>query len=126
MKQLFEEEEDIPLRGGKDQAGNVHGMPRPESSEWDLHNHRIAYEEALDKRKKHLEAVEQQKETKKGGRLESPSAFGNGTKIDATAMHGSVPSHGFEMQEDELRDFLMNRIADLKSQGDKKEGEEVV
>lgn len=57
MKQLFEDEDDSK-KGGKDQA-----LPRNESSEWDLHNHKLMYEEALEKRKRHLEIVGKRKES---------------------------------------------------------------
>lgn len=46
MKQLFDDEEE--LQEQKRQANG--GLQRPESSEWDLHNHKIMYEEAMQKR----------------------------------------------------------------------------
>ena len=43
MRKLFEDEDDRVTFG-------VGGLNRPESSEWDLHNHRLIYEETLLKR----------------------------------------------------------------------------
>lgn len=39
---------------------------------------------------------------------------------------GNQPAavHNFQMQEEELRDFLINRIADLKQKDDKEEQQE--
>jgi len=55
MKKLFDDEDD-----NVKEKHNSHkqGLSRPESSEWDLHNHKIMYEEALVKRKRHMELVE--------------------------------------------------------------------
>ena len=56
MKRLFDDEDN----NAKD---NLHsrtkgGLSRPESSDWDLHNHKLLYEETLEKRKRHMELVE--------------------------------------------------------------------
>ena len=102
MKQLFDDEEDAQEQ--KRQANG--GLVRPESSEWDLHNHKIMYEEAMAKREKHLELVEARQKTG-GVRGETPLGYKPG--------ESKKPANKFEMHEDELREFLLNRIAELKA-----------
>ena len=67
------------------------------------------YEEAMEKRQKHLDLVE--KRQKQGGlRGETPLGF--------KPSENKAPQNKFEMHEDDLREFLMNRIAELKAADD--------
>ena len=84
-------------------------MGRPESSEWDLHNHKIMYEEAMERRQKHIEMEEARKKSQ-GLKGETPTKTGEKRKLSEPA-----GPNNFDMHEDELRDFLMNRIAELRS-----------
>ena len=55
MKKLFEGEDS--QRDAAEVPPRV-GLARPDSSEWDLHNHRLMYEEAKQKRQDHLDSIE--------------------------------------------------------------------
>lgn len=46
MKQLFEDEDDAKKTDLQNRV-KASNMARPESSEWDLHKHKLAYEEVL-------------------------------------------------------------------------------
>ena len=71
MKKMFDEEEEIEKAEAK-----LHvGIPRPESSEWDLHRHKIAYHETVKKRERYIKLEEQKKKTG-GVRGESPLIAG--------------------------------------------------
>ena len=102
MRQLFEDEEE------RDRDKEQKGMSRPESSEWDLHNHKLAYEEAMEKRQKHLELIEARQQSK-GLTGETPTDYNQKTKEEKKR------SNNFELGEEELREFLMNRITELKA-----------
>ena len=55
LRHLFEEEDENQKAADKERG---RGMNRPNSSEWDLQGHKIMYQEAMDKRKRHLEQME--------------------------------------------------------------------
>ena len=63
MRQLFEDEDARMNAAAKDNK-KADDLTRPESSEWDLHNHRLVYEETLRKRQQHLDQVEASKKSK--------------------------------------------------------------
>ena len=50
MRQLFEDEDAKVSANAANDGKPTAGLSRPESSEWDLHNHRLIYEETLRKR----------------------------------------------------------------------------
>ena len=50
MRQLFEDEDAKISANAANDGKPTAGLSRPESSEWDLHNHRLIYEETLRKR----------------------------------------------------------------------------
>ena len=59
MKSLFEEEDDDKNMDIQARAKKA-SLAKPESSEWNLHRHKLAYEEAMEKRQ-HLIEVEEEK-----------------------------------------------------------------
>ena len=61
MRDLFADEEDRDEKNGD--HGGQKGLPRPESSEWDLHNHKLLYEETMQKREKRIEIEEARKKS---------------------------------------------------------------
>ena len=91
---------------------------RHKSSDWDMQGHKIMYQEAMDKRKRHLEQIEK-KQQSKGIHGGDPTQFPVGKDLTSPV---TSPKHknerGVDMKDDELRDFLMNRIAELKNQTD--------
>ena len=91
MKNLFEDEEEAEA-----------GKGAPESA-WDLHDHKIQYDEALKKREEHLEQLQ-----RRGNARADLEAASGALKKDKNE------TNNFEMHEDELRDFLANRINELK------------
>lgn len=58
LRYLFEEEDENQRYADKER-----GVHRPNSSEWDLQGHKIMYQEAMDKRKLHLEQIEKKKQS---------------------------------------------------------------
>ena len=60
LRHLFEEEDENQKAADKERYG---GMHRPNSSEWDMQGHKIMYQEAMDKRKRHLEHIEKKKQS---------------------------------------------------------------
>ena len=68
-----------------------------------MHDHKIQYDEALKKREEHLVEIEQ-----RGARAGPAAAGGADLRKERTE------TNNFEMHEDELRDFLANRINELK------------
>ena len=70
MKQLFDQEEDDQNTDLQTRT-KQYGLPQPESSEWDLHKHKLAYEKAMDKRHNQIE-VEKEKQRTLGVLGETP------------------------------------------------------
>ena len=118
LRHLFEEEDE-----NQKQADKERGVMRNNSSEWDMQGHKIMYQEAMDKRKRHLDHIEKKKQSH-GLHGADPTAFPKAKDLTSPT---TAPKHknaqGVDMKEDELRDFLMNRIAELKSQTSGLDGE---
>ena len=58
MRKLFDDDDE------REKEIQNKNLARLDSSEWDLHNHKLMYEEAMEKREKHLELIEARKQTK--------------------------------------------------------------
>lgn len=59
LRLLFEEEDENQKAADMERYGL-----QSKSSEWDMQGHRIMYQEAMDKRKRHLENLEKRRESK--------------------------------------------------------------
>ena len=77
LRHLFEEEDENQKAADKERYG---GMHRPNSSEWDMQGHKIMYQEAMDKRKRHLENIERKKQSQ-GIHGDQPVQFPNNTDL---------------------------------------------
>ena len=69
MKSLFEDEDEA--KNHDIQARAKKAMMKPESSEWNLHRHKLEYEEAMEKRQHYIE-VEEEKQRTAGLKGETP------------------------------------------------------
>ena len=112
MKNLFEEE-DTEIQKERPKQGSHTGLHSPDSSQWDLHNHRLMYEEAMQARQHHLDQMDNSHWEMKGKPRPGSGPVSGTISGEISALSKDTHETNQNLQEEELNHFLTNRIAEL-------------